>query len=29
MIGSDQVDVTGLLTDGREVALLRGGAWQV
>ncbi len=29
MIGSDQVDVTGVLTDGREVALLRGGAWQV
>lgn len=29
MIGSDQVDVTGVLRDGREVALLRGGAWQV
>ena len=29
MIGSNQVDVTGVMRDGREVALLRGGAWQV
>jgi aminopeptidase len=29
MIGSDQVAVTGVLRDGREVPLLRGGAWQV
>ncbi len=29
MIGSEQVDVTGVMRDGREVALLRGGAWQV
>ena len=29
MIGSEQVDVTGVMRDGREVALLRGGAWQM
>jgi aminopeptidase len=29
MIGSDEVVVTGLTRDGREVPLLRGGAWQL
>jgi aminopeptidase len=29
MIGSDDVDVTGTTKDGREVPLLRGGAWQI
>ncbi len=29
MIGSDRVDVTGVMRDGREVALLRRGAWQI
>lgn len=29
MVGSDEVDVTGVTTDGREVPLLRGGAWQI
>jgi aminopeptidase len=29
MIGSDQVDVTGVTQDGREVPLLRGGEWQI
>jgi aminopeptidase len=29
MIGSDEVDVTGVTADGREVALLREGRWQV
>jgi aminopeptidase len=29
MIGSDEVAVTGVLRDGTEVALLRGGAWQI
>ena len=29
MIGSDDVAVTGLAKDGREVPVLRGGAWQV
>lgn len=29
MIGADDVDVTGVTQDGREVPLLRGGAWQV
>jgi aminopeptidase len=29
MIGSDEVAVTGLLRDGSEVPLLRGGVWQV
>ena len=29
MIGSDEVAVTGLTRDGREVPLLRGGAWQL
>jgi aminopeptidase len=29
MIGSDEVDVTGRTKDGRDVPLLRGGAWQV
>ena len=29
MIGGDEVAVTGLTLDGREVPLLRGGAWQL
>ncbi len=29
MIGSDEVAVTGLTRDGREVPLLRGGEWQL
>jgi aminopeptidase len=29
MMGSDEVDVTGLDRDGREVPLLRGGSWQI
>lgn len=29
MIGGDDVDVTGITRDGREVPLLRDGAWQV
>jgi aminopeptidase len=29
MIGSEEVDVTGLTADGEEVPVLRGGAWQV
>lgn len=29
MIGADDVDVTGVTQDGREVPLLRGGAWQL
>ena len=29
MIGSDEVDVTGLGRDGTEVPVLRGGSWQV
>jgi aminopeptidase len=29
MIGSDDVSVTGLARDGREVPVLRGGTWQV
>jgi aminopeptidase len=29
MVGSDQVDVTGVTRDGVEVPLLRGGAWAV
>jgi aminopeptidase len=29
MIGGDDVDVTGLTQDGREVPLLRGGSWQI
>jgi aminopeptidase len=29
MIGSDEVAVTGLTRDGRELPLLRGGAWQL
>ena len=29
MIGADDVDVTGFTQDGRELALLRGGAWQI
>ncbi|MDQ4030355.1 MAG: aminopeptidase, partial [Actinomycetota bacterium] len=29
MIGSDEVDVTGITRDGERVPLLRGGAWQV
>ena len=29
MIGSDEVDVTGVTRDGQEVPVLRGGAWQI
>jgi aminopeptidase len=29
MIGSDDVTVTGLLADGSEIPLLRGGDWQI
>jgi aminopeptidase len=29
MIGSDQVEVTGVTRAGREVPLLRGGEWQI
>ena len=29
MVGSDDVGVTGVAHDGREVPVLRGGAWQV
>ena len=29
MIGSDQVEVTGVRGDGTEVPLLRDGAWQI
>jgi aminopeptidase len=29
MIGGDDVDVTGVTRDGREVPLLRGGRWQL
>jgi aminopeptidase len=29
MIGGDEVDVTGTRRDGRKVALLRAGAWQI
>ena len=29
MIGSDEVAVTGLTRDGREVPILRGGRWQL
>jgi aminopeptidase len=29
MIGSDELAVTGLTRDGREVPLLRGGEWQI
>lgn len=29
MIGSDEVSVTGLTAGGKEVPLLRGGAWQI
>lgn len=29
MIGSDEVAVTGVTRDGREVPLLRGGTWQI
>ncbi|MGN6168376.1 MAG: aminopeptidase, partial [Solirubrobacteraceae bacterium] len=29
MIGSDDVAVTGVTRDGREVPLLRGGDWQI
>jgi aminopeptidase len=29
MIGGDDVSVTGLTRDGREVPVLRGGAWQL
>lgn len=27
MVGSDDVDATGLTADGRELPLLRGGRW--
>ena len=29
MIGSDEVSVTGITSDGTEIAVLRGGAWQL
>jgi len=29
MIGGDDVDVDGVLADGGEVPVLRGGAWQL
>jgi aminopeptidase len=29
MIGSPEVDVTGLTADGARVPVLRGGAWQI
>jgi aminopeptidase len=29
MIGSDEVSVTGITRDGREVPVLRGGSWQL
>jgi aminopeptidase len=29
MIGGDDVDVTGLTQDGREVPVLRDGSWQI
>jgi aminopeptidase len=29
MIGSDEVQVTGVTREGREVPLLRGGEWQI
>ena len=29
MVGSSEVDVTGVRTDGSEVPLLRDGAWQI
>jgi aminopeptidase len=29
MVGSDDVDVTGITRDGAEVPVLRGGAWQL
>jgi aminopeptidase len=29
MVGSDDVDVTGVTKDGRSVPLLRGGSWQI
>jgi aminopeptidase len=29
MIGGDDVDVTGVTADGRRIAVLRGGAWQI
>ena len=29
MIGSDEVDVTGVAGDGKRVPVLRGGAWQI
>jgi aminopeptidase len=29
MIGGDEVDVTGITPEGTEIALLRGGAWQI
>ena len=29
MIGSDELAITGITGDGREVPVLRGGAWQL
>ncbi len=29
MIGGEEVDVTGVTRDGREIPLLRGGGWQI
>ena len=29
MIGGDDVAVTGLIRDGREVPVLQGGSWQI
>jgi leucyl aminopeptidase (aminopeptidase T) len=29
MIGSPEVDVTGVAADGDRVPVLRGGAWQI
>jgi aminopeptidase len=29
MIGSDDVAVTGVRSDGTEVPVLRGGSWQI
>ena len=29
MIGSDELDVTGVTRDGRELPLLRRGVWQI
>ena len=29
MIGSDELEVTGLTADGERVPVLRGGDWQI